>query len=143
MRPASFQGKTYVEASERRQDSVSQALHAAIRKDAARCVVVNRTHRVVREQALNLREQRRKLRGLWVPLTICSALLITSCYAIWGVLDASEVTSIGLPDASDQLMLFLLWSLPVTAAILGLAWFRRGHIRPLGEGTGNDSEVQP
>ncbi|MGC9197978.1 MAG: hypothetical protein ACP5E5_03455 [Acidobacteriaceae bacterium] len=143
MRPASFPGRPYVEAPQRRQNSVAQGLHAAIRKDAARGVVVNRTHRVVREQALNLREQRRKLRGLWIPLTICSMLLITSCYAIWGVMDASEVTSIGLPDASDQLMLFLLWSLPVTAAILGLAWFRRGRVHRLGDGARNDSEVQP
>lgn len=103
----------------------------------ARGVVVNRTHRVVREQAMTLREQRQKSRSLWVPLTISSILMIAICYAIWGLLDGYDLTPNGVPDASDQLMILLLWSLPVTAAVLGLVWFRRARVR-----SGSDSEAQ-
>ncbi len=101
----------------------------------ARNVVVNRTHRVVREQALTMREQRSKSRSLWVPLTISSILMVAICYAIWGLLDGYDLTPNGIPDASDQLMILLLWSLPVTAAILGMVWFKRARNR-------SDSEAQ-
>ena len=103
-------------------------LHPGAGSDNARAVIVNRTHRVVREEALRLREQRIRSRGLWAPLTICSALLLVICYAIWGVLAGNEPTPTGIPDASDQmLLLLLLWSLPVAAVVLGLIWFRRGR----------------
>ena len=95
----------------------------------ARGVVVNRTHRVVREQALSMREQRSKSRSLWVPVTISSILLVTICYAIWGVLDGYDLTPNGIPDASDQLMVLLAWSLPLTAAVLGLVWLKRARGR--------------
>jgi hypothetical protein len=101
----------------------------------ASSVVVNRTHRVVREQALTLREQKSKSRSLWVPLAICSILLVAICYAIWGMLDGYDLTPNGIPDASDQLMILLLWSLPVTAVILGMVWFKRTRTR-------SDSEAQ-
>jgi hypothetical protein len=100
----------------------------------ARSVVVNRTHRVVREQALTMREQKSKSRSLWVPLTISSILMVMICYAIWGMLDGYDLTPNGIPDASDQLMILLLWSLPVTAAILGMVWFKRAR-------TSSDSEA--
>jgi hypothetical protein len=93
---------------------------------AARADVVNRTHRVIRDQALRMREQRTRSRSLWVPLAICSMLLVVICYAIWGMLAGYDLTPTGIPDASDQvLVLLLLWSLPVTAVALGLIWFRR------------------
>jgi hypothetical protein len=101
----------------------------------ARGVVVNRTHRVVREQALTMREQRSKSRSLWVPLAISSILMLMICYAIWGMLDGYDLTPNGIPDASDQLMILLLWSLPVTAAVMGLVWFKRARTR-------SDSEAQ-
>ena len=41
----------------------------------------------------------------------------------------------GIPDASDQMMILLLWSLPVTAFLLGLVWIRRGRSRTNGEVT--------
>ena len=94
----------------------------------ARAEVVNRTHRVVREQALRMREQRHRSRGLWAPLTICSALLVVICYAAWRILAEYDLTPTGIPDASDQvLLLLLLWSLPIAAVALGLIWFRRGR----------------
>jgi hypothetical protein len=102
--------------------------------DGARASVVNRTHRVVRDQALAMRERRQQSRDLFAPLAICSVLLLVICYAIWGVLDGYDLTPNGVPDASDQLSILLLWSLPVTALVLGLAWFKRGRSRTGGGG---------
>ena len=95
----------------------------------ARAAVVNRTHRVVREQALTMREQKSRRRSMWVPVGICSVLLPIICYAVWFALDDYDVTPSGIPDASDQLMLLVLWSLPVTMALLGLVWFNRSRAR--------------
>jgi hypothetical protein len=116
---------------------VSQVLRGSMRMDGARSGVVNRTHRVVREQALKQQEQKRKSRSLWVPLTIFSVLMIVTCYAIWGMLDGYELIPNGVPDASDQMMILLLWSLPVTAVVLALVWFKRGRDR-----LGSSSEAQ-
>jgi hypothetical protein len=92
----------------------------------ARASVVNRTHRVVREQALVMREQKQRSRSLWIPLGIFSMLLMGLCYAVWAVLEGyDELSPNGVPDSSDQLFLLLLWSLPVTAVLLGLVWFQR------------------
>ncbi len=119
------------------ESRVPQAFQGSRTPDGARAAVVNRTHRVVREQALNLREQKQKSRSLWVPLTIISVLMLVTCYAIWGMLDGYELTPNGVPDASDQIMLLMLWSLPVTALVLGLAWIKRGRGR-----IGSNSEAQ-
>ena len=99
----------------------------------ARAVVVNRTHRVVHEQALEMREQRERSRSLWVPLSICSILMLVLCYAVWFMMDGYDVTPNGIPDATDQLFLLMLWSLPVTAVLLGLVWLKRNR---------SDSEVR-
>jgi hypothetical protein len=96
---------------------------------AARASVVNRTHRVVRDQALTMQEQRSRSRSLWAPLVICSILMMFLCYAVWCMLDGYDLTPSGIPDAGDQMMLLLLWSLPVTAACLLLIWFKRGRNR--------------
>ena len=112
------------------QPRPSKIRGSAIGGTAARAAVVNRTHRVVREQALTMREQKRRSRSLWIPLGICSILLLVICYAVWGMLDGYDLTPNGVPDASDQMVVLLLWFLPVTAALLGMAWFRRGRNRP-------------
>lgn len=102
---------------------------------AARAAVVNRTHRIIREQALQMQEQRKRSRSLLAPLIICSSLLLVICYAIWNAMDGYDLTPNGVPDASDQVIIFLLWSLPVTVIILGLVWFRRRNRMPGGEQT--------
>lgn len=95
--------------------------------DAARAPVVNRTHRIVREQALSMRAQRSRSRSLWAPLAICSTLLVVICYAVWSLMAGYDLTPTSIPDASDQMLLvLLLWSLPVAAVALGMVWFRRG-----------------
>jgi hypothetical protein len=122
---------------EDQERDVSQAFRGAVMASGARGVVVNRTHRVVREQALTMREQKEKSRSLWVPVAICSVLLVVICYAAWGMLDGYDLTPTGVPDASDQMVILLLWSLPVTAVVLGLAWFKRGRTR-----LGSNGEAQ-
>jgi hypothetical protein len=99
----------------------------------ARAQVVNRTHRVVREQALSMREDQSRKRSLWVPVIICSSMLLVICYAVWGMLAGYDITPTNIPDASDQMLIFLLWSLPVTAFVLVLVWLNRGRNRPNGE----------
>jgi hypothetical protein len=110
-------------------------LQAARLHGGARAQVVNRTHRVVREQALSMRERQSRKRSLWVPVIISSSLLLIICYAVWGMMDGYDITPTGIPDASDQMMILLLWSLPVTAFLLGLVWIRRGSSRTNGEVT--------
>ena len=95
----------------------------------ARASVVNRTHRVVREQALVMREQKQRSRSLWVPLGIFSMLLVGLCYAVWAVLEGyDELTSTGIPDASDQLAVMMMWFIPVTALVLGSVWLKRSRM---------------
>lgn len=110
-------------------------LRAARLQGTARAQVVNRTHRVVREQALVLRERKSQKRSLWAPVLICSSMMLIICYAIWGMMDGYDVTPTGIPDASDQMMILVMWSLPVTAFVLGLVWIKRGRNRANGEVT--------
>jgi hypothetical protein len=110
---------------------------AAAASDGARAAVVNRTHRVVRERAIHLREQREKRRSLWAPLLIVSSLMAVICYAIWAMMDGYDLTPTNIPDASDQLAILLVWLLPVMAAVLGAVWYKRGSGR-----MGNNGEAQ-
>jgi hypothetical protein len=102
--------------------------------NGARASVVNRTRRVVREQALVMQAQRSRQRSLWVPVALCSTLLITIFYAVWFLLDGYDITPNGVPDASDQMFLVTVWSLPVTVGLLLMVWFRRGRGRPAENG---------
>ncbi|SEG63113.1 hypothetical protein SAMN05421819_3946 [Bryocella elongata] len=97
--------------------------------NGARSSVVNRTHRVIREQALVMQAQRRRQRSLWVPIGLCSTLLISICYAVWFLMDSNDITPTGVPDASDQMFLITIWSLPITVALLLMVWFRLGRTR--------------
>lgn len=107
----------------------------------ARASVVNRTHRVVRERAKTLAARRSHVRSLWIPLTICSALLVILSSAIWSLLQqydvvANEVTAVanevnptGAPDPSNQFLILMMWFLPVSMALLALVLFRRARKR--------------
>ena len=87
--------------------------------------LVNRTHRVVRERARTQSDRKSRLRSLGIPLAVCSALLIILSTAAWTALAQNDLSPTGIPDASDQMMIFLLWFLPVSAALLALVWFKR------------------
>jgi len=86
---------------------------------------VNRTHRVVRERAKTIAARRSKIRSLWVPLLIFSTLLVGLCIAVWAVLDEYEVTSANGQVGSYQVLVPLFWSIPVSAALLAVVWFRQ------------------
>ena len=100
-----------------------------------RTSVVNRTHRVVRERAKALAARRSHVRSLWIPLAICSALLVILSSAIWSLMDqydltANEMTTAnGLPDSGNQFLVLMMWFLPVSMALLALVLFRRAHKR--------------
>jgi len=104
-----------------------QHVSAALPKmnTSARASTVNRTHRVVRERAKMMQARRSRVRSLWIPLALCSALLLMICSAVWTVLDGYELTPMGVPDSSDQFLVLALWFFPVSMALLVMAWFRR------------------
>jgi hypothetical protein len=107
--------------------SAQQPLETA--NASARGSVVNRTHRVVRERARSLAARRSRVRSLWIPLMVCSALLVILCSAVWSILDQYDVTPTGVPDASNQFLVLLLWFLPMSMALLALVLFRRARRR--------------
>jgi|GEM_PF-1741539 len=86
---------------------------------------VSRTHRVVRERARTIAERRSRVRSLWLPVTIFSSVLVAICIAVWMVLDEYEIVSSGSQVGSYQVLLPLLWSIPVSAALLAVVWFRQ------------------
>ena len=96
---------------------------------AARSSIVNRTHRVVRERATTMAAQRNRRRSLWVPMVVCSALVLMICTAVWNVLDEYDAAPTGVPDSSDQFLVLALWFFPVSMALLAMVWFRRTRNR--------------
>jgi hypothetical protein len=98
-------------------------------RSAARASVVNRTHRVVRERAKTIAARRSRFRSLWIPLAVCSSLLVIICTAVWSALDAYDVTPSGVPDASNQFLVLCLWFLPVSMVLLAVVLFQRARQR--------------
>ncbi|RSL17732.1 hypothetical protein EDE15_3275 [Edaphobacter aggregans] len=96
---------------------------------AARSSIVNRTHRVVRERATKMAARRNRARSLWVPMAVCSALVVMICTAGWSVLDEYDAAPTGVPDSSDQFLVLALWFFPVSMALLAMVWFRRTRNR--------------
>jgi len=93
---------------------------------AASAAMVNRTHRVVQERARSIQARRSKFRSLWIPLAVSGGLLAVIVCAIWTILDEYELAPDGLPDANQQLLVLMMWCLPVSALLLAVVWFRRG-----------------
>ena len=93
---------------------------------AASAAMVNRTHRVVRERARTLQARRSKMRSLWIPLAVSGGLLVVITTAVWTVLDQYEVAPTGLVDANQQLLVLMMWCLPLSVVLLAVVWFRRG-----------------
>ncbi len=110
------------------QDARSFA-RAAMGNVSARASVVNRTHRVVRERAKSIAARRSKVRSLWIPLAVCSSLLIIISTGLWTALDQYDVTPNGVPDASNQFLVLCLWFLPVSMALLTVVLFHRARKR--------------
>ena len=114
-----------IETPRTRSISHGKDTPAADTTTAARAQLVNRTHRVVRERAQTMKSQRSRRRSLWIPMAVSAAFLLILCTAIWSLLDQYELTPNGVPDASSQIFVFLLWFFPTSAAILALAWAQR------------------
>lgn len=95
----------------------------------AQVSVVNRTHRVVRQRAVQMSARRSQMRSLWLPLIVCASMLMIVVTAVWTMLDQYELNPTGMPDASDQYVVLLFWFLPVTAALLAIVWLRRTQNR--------------
>ena len=96
----------------------------------AKSGMVNRTHRVVRERARALQANRSRMRGLMLPLLLCSSLMILLFAAFWLVLEQYELISsesIGATPPSHHLFLLLLWFLPVSVALIAMVWFSRSR----------------
>ncbi len=103
---------------------------------AASAAMVNRTHRVVRERAKTIKARRNFVRSLLVPLAVFSGILIVICTALWTVLDEYELAPTGIPDASQQMFVLLIWCLPLSAVLLALVLFQRAKAD---NGAGNGS----
>jgi hypothetical protein len=93
----------------------------------ANSAMVNRTHRVIRERARSVKERRSKIRSLWIPFIIFSSLLIGVCFAVWTVLEEYELYASGSQVSGYQVVVPLLWSIPVSAAVLAVVWFRQSR----------------
>ena len=104
------------------EEILEQAGHVNATASAA---MVNRTHRVIRERARKLQAGRRKMRSLWIPLAVSGGLLIVLVSAIWTILDEYEIEPNGLVDANQQLLVFMMWCLPISVLLLAVVWFRR------------------
>ena len=98
-------------------------------------VLVSRTQRVVRERALAMQAQRRRTRDLWLACLICSALLILMAHSIWSGLMQFDATSTpvlnsaDMLDGSAQLLVMMMWFVPVSAAAMALVVFKRSRNR--------------
>ena len=102
---------------------------------SARSSVVNRTHRVVRQRAGMIAARRSRVRSLWIPVAISSALVAILFTAVWTVLNQYDLNPNGIPDASNQIFVLLLWCLPVSMALLAVVLIRRTRRHADGEVT--------
>ncbi len=93
----------------------------------AKASLVNRTRRVVQERARSVAARRSKVRSLWVPLLLFSSLLVSVCVAIWTLLDEYDLVASGTQVASYQVLVPLFWSIPISAALLAVVWFRQAR----------------
>jgi TRAP-type C4-dicarboxylate transport system permease small subunit len=113
-------------------NEIAQGMSSARLGSVANAAMVNRTHRVVRERARQMADERTRRRSLWIPITICSAFVLVLCSALWRLFDAYDSTIetqyTGIPDASHQIFLLLMWFLPLTGALLAVVVFRRNAL---------------
>ena len=93
---------------------------------AASAAMVNRTHRVVHERARKMQAERSKIRSLSVPLAVSGVMLAFIVSAIWTILEQDELIPTGLPDANQQMLVLMMWSLPVSVLQLAVVLYRRG-----------------
>jgi hypothetical protein len=110
-----------LDQAERNARAATRGMNAS-----ASAAVVNRTHRVVRARASRMQDRRSKVRSLWIPLGVSAALLAVLACALWTAFADFEASPAGLPDSSQMLVL-LMWSLPISVMVLAVVWFRRSN----------------
>lgn len=93
----------------------------------ANAAMVNRVHRIVRERSNAIRERRSRIRSVLLPGAIFSSLLIGVSIAVWTVFEEYESLAGGSQVASYQVLVPLVWSIPVSAALLAVIWFRQSR----------------
>jgi len=119
-----------MEVSEVDAQHLKQATRMVVgTRSAASAAMVNRTHRVVHERAKTMQARRSKVRSLLIPLCISTGLLVTLACALWTAFEDFEGTSAGLPNTSGMVVI-LVWSVPISAMILAVIWFRRANSSP-------------
>ncbi len=91
---------------------------------AERSAIVNRTHRVVRERARSIQANRTQMRGLLLPMLLCSTLMILLFGALWALLDQDDLIASELPASTHHFLVMLLWFVPVSGALIAMVWFR-------------------
>ncbi len=79
----------------------------------------------MRERARTLQEQKRRIRSLWFPLLVSFGFIVSILFAVWSVLDESELFTNGIPDSSQNMMMLALWCVPLSVIVLVVVWFRR------------------
>lgn len=100
-------------------------VNSAMLRATASASMVNRTHRIIRERATNMQAQKSNFRSLLFPLMVSAGLLLAVVCAAWVMLDEYDVTPVGLPEPGQQLFVFMLWCLPISAVALAVVAFRR------------------
>jgi predicted CDP-diglyceride synthetase/phosphatidate cytidylyltransferase len=117
----------YGQAQQAEQEFASDLKRSTSHLNAvASAATVNRTHRVVRERAKTLQEQKNRIRSLWIPLTVSFGMLALVLFSIWNLMDESEMFANGIPDSSQQMLVITMWCLPVSVILLAVVWFRLG-----------------
>lgn len=110
-----------------RKDALDSEL--SLSQMTAGAALVNRTRRVVNERARSMQVRKSRMRSLYIPLLVSAGLLAAVVFALWSLLEGYDATSTGLPDSSQQIMVLLMWCLPVSAAMLAAVWMRRAGPR--------------
>ena len=114
----------------------SAHIRASALRATASASMVNRTHRVVRERATTMEARKSTMRGLLIPLIVSAAFLVSVVCAAWVMLDEYDVTPLGLPEPGQQLFVFMLWCLQISAAALAAVAFRRSGSKTESGGRG-------
>jgi hypothetical protein len=76
-----------------------------------------------------MQANRSRMRGLVLPLALCSSLLILTNAALWKLVKQYETVSPEAPAECHHLFFLLLWFLPVTITLGVLVWVRHSRNR--------------
>jgi hypothetical protein len=86
---------------------------------------------VVRQKAKVMQARRNHVRGLMVPLIICSVLLILTAVAVWsGLYQGVEEVEADVARAAaegDHFLAVIIWFVPVSIALLVTLWVRQSR----------------